>query len=91
MTKVYFQKSNLTIQIESEDGKDWLYEVDLERCTDSAQMLDYLLQIASKDWCTPQILYDLINEIEKACQQIQKTNAQAVFCPFGQNQKVNWN
>jgi hypothetical protein len=90
MTKVYFQKSNLTIQIESDDGKDWLYEVDLENCTDSAQILDYILQIADKDWCTPQILYDLIKEIEKASREVHRKNAQGVFCPLGENQKVSW-
>ena len=90
MTKVYFQKSNLTIQIESNDGKEWLYEVDLEKCTDSAQILDYILQIAGKEWCTPQILYDLTKEIEEACKKVHGKNAQLVFCPFGQNQQVSW-
>ena len=90
MTKVYFQKNDLTIQIGSENDDTWLYEVDLEKCTDSAQTLDYILQVASKNWCTPQILFDLIKEFEKACKSIHGGNAQKVFCPFGENQEVTW-
>ena len=90
MTKVYFQKKDLTIQIESDNGKDWLYEVDLENCTDSAQLLDYTLQIAGKSWCTPQVLYEFVQELENACREVHDTNAQRVFCPMGKSQKVNW-
>ena len=90
MTKVYFQKSDLTIQIESDGGKDWLYEIDLENCTDSAQILDYILQITGKSWCTPQTLYEIIQELEKACKEVHGTNTQRVFCPMGESQKVTW-
>ena len=90
MAKVYFKKSDLTIQITSDDKKKWFYSVELEKCTDSAQILDYIFQIANKTWCSPQILYDLIQEIEKACREIHSEAAQGVFCPFGENQEVKW-
>ncbi len=90
MTKVYFNKSDLTIDIVLEDEKEWSYVIDLERCTDSAQMLDSLFQLQLKTWCTPQILFDVFKEIDKACAEIQGKNAQAVFCPLGENQAVQW-
>ena len=91
MAKVYYQEKDLTIQIFSDETKkNWLYEVDLKSCIDSAQLLDYFFQIANKTWCTPQILYDLVQEIEKACQHKHQENAQAVFCPFGRNPKIKW-
>lgn len=42
-------ESNLTIQILNDFGY-WIYEIDLERCTGSAGVLDYLFQIFHKSW-----------------------------------------
>lgn len=89
--RVYFQESNLTIQIESANQKYWLYEIDLEKCIDSTEVLDYILQIADKQWCTPQLIFDLLKEINQASLKIHGVNAQAVFCQQGLNQKVSWN
>lgn len=36
------------------------YEIDLETCTSSAKILDWIFQIESKTWCTPELLHDLI-------------------------------
>ncbi len=88
--KVFFQEKDLTIQIVSDDQKTWFYEIDLELCVDSVQILDYVFQISNKSWCTPQIMYDLIKEIDKACQHKHQENAQAVFCPFGANKTISW-
>ncbi len=89
MNNIYFQKHNLTIQIYSDHKKEWLYGVDLENCTNSAEILDYIFQIAAKKWRTPQILYDLIKEIEEAWKKIHGKNAQLTFC-LGKNQTIKW-
>jgi hypothetical protein len=36
------------------------YEVDLEQCTTSAQMLDWIFQFASKSWATSEAIGDLV-------------------------------
>ena len=36
------------------------YEIDLESCTSSAQVLDWLCQIAGKSWSTPWLLGHLL-------------------------------
>ena len=92
--KVYFKKSNLTIQIEEFSSKRnkyfHAYEIDLEKCIHSSELLDYLFQIARKDWCTGELLLDLFEEIEAACKLVFKDNAQGVFCPLGTSTKVDW-
>jgi len=42
------------------------YEVDLERCTTSAEMLDWICQVAEKAWATPDTVGNLamaLNEL----------------------------
>jgi hypothetical protein len=36
------------------------YEVDLEECTTSAEMLDWIMQVAGKSWATPEIVAGLV-------------------------------
>jgi hypothetical protein len=40
------------------------YEVDLERISDSASMLDWISQIAKKTWATARVTRDLLNALE---------------------------
>jgi hypothetical protein len=40
------------------------YEVDLERCLDSAQVLDWLAQVAGKTWATPEVLAGLVHALD---------------------------
>jgi hypothetical protein len=40
------------------------YEIDLERITDSASMLDWISQIAKKTWATARVTRDLLNALE---------------------------
>jgi hypothetical protein len=36
------------------------YRIDLDRCKSAEQAMDWLLQIQSKGWGTPEALYDLL-------------------------------
>jgi hypothetical protein len=67
------------------------YEFDLERCNTAAQLADWIFQIGTKAWCTPEILKLLIDTIDDACMKVFKNTAQGVFCPFGiSGRKANW-
>src|SRR5688572_15832951 len=41
----------------------WQYEIDLERCTTSAQVLDWIFQIAEKTWATDRVLAALLHAL----------------------------
>lgn len=40
------------------------YEVDLERCLDSAQVLDWVVQVAGKTWATPEVVAGLVRALD---------------------------
>jgi len=88
-TRVWFKKDNLTIQIENEK-KIHLYEIDLERCSNSAQLLDYLFQIFNKNWCNGETLIKIFFALEEACEEIFNCNLQGIFCPCGASKQVQW-
>lgn len=48
------------------------YAIDLERCTDSANVLDWILQIARKDWATDEVLAHLVRALD-AIFDLQRT------------------
>src|SRR5437660_649284 len=62
-------------------GRHW-YEIDLERCEDAAQILDWVLQLSGKVWIRdkPQLLLDLIVALE----ELTEYRLQGLVCPFGQ-------
>jgi hypothetical protein len=66
------------------------HEIDLNECTDAARMLDALLLLSRKTWCTPDILFDVVLCMEEASQKVHNTTAQNVFCPLGQFRSTTW-
>lgn len=61
------------------------YEVDLERCTNSAQILDWIFQVNMKTWATPEVVKDLLDIISLVLEPQQN------FCGMGigKSQKVD--
>ena len=57
-------------------------QVDLERLSDSAKVLDTVLQIAAKRWATPEMVVGLINAIKDLI------HPQATLCSFGQSRHL---
>ena len=53
-----FKPESLVLVCEAAEAKG--YEVDLERCTTSAEMLDWLCQVAEKDWATAELVGNLV-------------------------------
>ncbi len=67
--RVYFQKSNLTLQIEL-DGKKF-YEIDLEGCRNSNELLDWVLHLHGKTWgCSGGLLAAVLTTFKDACHDV---------------------
>jgi hypothetical protein len=86
-----FDRSNLTLQM-LDNADHWFYEIDLERCTDSAHLLDAILQIADKNSSlfSAAVIGDLIRALEDVAGEVFGTNLQGLYCPFGQGRRVDW-
>jgi hypothetical protein len=84
--RIYFQKKDLTIQIER-DSQDW-YEIDLERCTDSNELLDWILHIHAKNWgSSNSMIAGILTTLDDACHVVFGEGTEALF----RNKKsINW-
>jgi hypothetical protein len=58
------------------------YEVDLERCCSSAEVLDWIIQISQKGWATPDVLSGLIHSLGWIL------DPQRHLCSFGANKRI---
>ncbi len=45
-------------------GKDGKYEIDLETCNDAWRIVNWVLQVASKNWVTPEDIGNLVLALE---------------------------
>lgn len=55
-----YDRELMTLTITPYDGRPYEYEIDLETCTSASQVLDWIMQIANKTWCSASDLRDLI-------------------------------
>ena len=84
--RVYFQKSNLTLQIER-DGKGF-YEIDLERCRNTSELLDWILHIHQKTWgCSGGLLAAVLTTLDDACHDVFNKSTESLFIP---GKMLNW-
>ena len=58
------------------------YEIDLERCLTSAQTLDWIAQIADKNWGTDAVLAGLVRALDDVL------HPQTNLCPWGSPKKL---
>lgn len=70
----YNKSNNTIVHIEN------IYNIDLDSCTNAKDLLDYLLQINEKNWCSPQCLKDLVSIFEDVCYEKYKNNLQGMYC-----------
>lgn len=73
--------SDVTLTVTNEEGElfirgngTYLYNVDLERCKTSAQVLDWVVQVSKKNWATPHLIGLLVVALDK------ELNLQANLC-----------
>jgi len=67
-----------------------VYWIPLDSICTPAQVLDFLLQVNGKKWSSPQLLQDILDELEVACRKRLRTCAQGAFCPGGTARRVDW-
>ncbi len=66
-----FNRSNLTLEHPNS------YWVDLERCNTSAEMLDWIFQVNTKGWATPEVIAGLVHALRDLL------HPQANLCSMG--------
>ena len=64
------------LELHDAEGR-WFYEVDLERCRTSAEVLDWIIQVSQKTWATDARLAGLVRALDEIL------NPQATLCSFG--------
>jgi hypothetical protein len=85
--RVYFQKSNLTIQIER-NGKNCGVYIDLERCTNSDELLDWIFYIHGKEWgYSGGVIAAILTILDDACHDVFGKDAQTLF---KNGKTINW-
>jgi hypothetical protein len=73
-----YRRSNYTLTYEP-----WNYEIDLEGIKRSSQILDWVFQIQTKTWATPQVLADLLEALRELL------DPQANYCPSGMDRQTS--
>jgi hypothetical protein len=71
-----------TYVLEYFEDDEYRYEVDLERCLDSAEVLDYVCQVAGKTWATHEVVAGLVTAITNVL------DPQANLCSFGISKQI---
>jgi hypothetical protein len=75
-----YHESNFTLECRDQRGQ--LYEIDLDRCRTSAEVLDWIFQVHGKTWATPRIMSDLLDAFHDLL------DPQACLCSFGESKKI---
>ncbi|MGO9370851.1 MAG: hypothetical protein ACLQBD_01985 [Syntrophobacteraceae bacterium] len=84
---VKFDRRNLELKVHH--GKA-CYEIDLERCNDPAQILDFIFQINAKTWATSDLIGQIVEALNEACREVFGDGIQGIFCPWGESRQANW-
>jgi hypothetical protein len=67
-----YNPDNLTLEFDKiVDGHPFNYYVDLERCTNSAQILDWIFQVKGKPWCSDEDIADLLRAFDDLMRLVQ--------------------
>jgi len=77
-----YHPSNLTLECRDECGF-FIYEIDLERCRTSAEVLDWIFQVQGKTWATAEIVNNLLEALDDLL------NPQGTLCSFGKSSTIN--
>ncbi len=83
------QFDRLTLELKVYHGKA-CYEIDLERCSDPGQILDWIFQLCAKTWMTHDLMGQIVRALDNACHEVFDDGIQGVFCPGGVARQANW-
>lgn len=73
-----FKTSNWTLALRHDR-----YYIDLEECRTSAEVLDWIAQVAGKTWATPQMVGWLVKALDDIF------NLQACLCSHGKSKRID--
>lgn len=79
-----YDPENLTLNIDSPGG---VYDVDLEKCNDSAQILDWICQVSHKTWATREDIGHLVDALDELAGGL---GLQSKVCGGGTNKKFDF-
>lgn len=69
-------------------SRNYIYEIDLDRMRTRLELLDWIFQLFNKSSVTPEIMYDILHEMERACRETFGDGMQTIFV---WNSKIkNW-
>jgi hypothetical protein len=77
-----YNAKTLVLEYYDEDGK-FGYEVDLERCNSSAEVLDWIFQLETKNWCG----YEYLGQLVRALGDL--LDPQANICSGGEDKSFD--
>lgn len=85
--QTHFDAHGLTIQVWT--GEEF-YEVDLETCLTSAQLLDWIYELRRQWWGNSVVVEQFLECVDEACRQVFGVPAPAAVCPDGVAHRVDW-
>jgi hypothetical protein len=89
LTVVRFNPKTVAVEIQA--NFNYVYEIDLEeRCSNAEKLLDTLLQVEKKTWCTPEMFRDVIKCFRDTAWLLFGETLQGLICPWGKSQFVDW-
>ncbi len=71
-----FDRDRLVLNFFNDEGR-WVYDIDLERCRTSAQVLDWIMQVSKKSWATDLVIASLVRMLDEIL------DPQGSMCSFG--------
>ena len=84
---VRFDRKNLELVVHYGRSR---YEIDLRRCNDPAQILDWIYQLNGKSWMTHELMGQIVRALDNASHEIFDNGIQAIFCPGGVSRQAKW-
>ena len=84
---VKFDRRNLELVVHHDKAR---YEIDLQRCNDPAQILDWIYQLNGKSWMTHNLMGQVVRALDNACHEVFDNGIQAIFCPGGASRTAKW-
>ena len=75
-----YHATNLTLELQEREPQ---YYIILEECTTSAELCDWIFQVAAKSWATPNLIDYLVQALDDLL------NPQANLCFGGQDKEMN--
>ena len=79
--KWIYHPKDRCLRFYGQDGKEW-YEVPMDECADSAEVLDWIVQVHSKTWATSEVFHAFVEGLNDLLR------FQENYCSHGESRKV---